>query len=219
VDAASPSWYEETIYFCLLDSHKSTLMSVALALGRRFGFGYEHQSALELNRLHTQLPEYTNRNNQTTRILVHIPDLLCPVYLSTPSTSSQALPSTHCGNLELSRSVIHNPNILNNILQALHKSQVCWVFFQIVSPILFIREMGDEAVRETALQCENLLALHLSRTLSIIGPRGTGWVLLGVPQGSYLCHLSSLGCMASLLQDGCNSVVMLACVYRPTHIA
>jgi hypothetical protein len=35
-------------------------MSVALALGRRFGFGYEHQSALELNRLHTQLAEYTN---------------------------------------------------------------------------------------------------------------------------------------------------------------
>jgi hypothetical protein len=49
-------------------------------------------------------------------------------------------------NLERSWFIVHNSYILNNAVQALHKRLMCWVLFQVISPIFIVREMAYEAM-------------------------------------------------------------------------
>jgi hypothetical protein len=49
------------------------------------------------------------------------------------------------------RSIVHNPDVLDDTVQALHERQVRRVLLQVIPPILLISEVRDEAVREPAL--------------------------------------------------------------------
>lgn len=63
---------------------------------------------------------------------------------STPPTPN-AMPQQR-PNLERSWFIVHNSYILNNAVQALHKRLMCWVLFQVISPIFIVREMAYEAM-------------------------------------------------------------------------
>jgi hypothetical protein len=49
------------------------------------------------------------------------------------------------------RSIIHDPDMLDDTVQALHKRLVCGVLLQVIVYIFLIREVRDEAVRKPAL--------------------------------------------------------------------
>lgn len=53
--------------------------------------------------------------------------------------------------LELARLKVYNPHILHHILQTRHEFQVRRILVQIVMPVLFVLELGDEAVAERSL--------------------------------------------------------------------
>jgi hypothetical protein len=57
---------------------------------------------------------------------------------------------------KLPRLEINHPSILNHTVQTPHKLQMTRVLFQIILPVLFVLELGDEAVCEGALSDKTL---------------------------------------------------------------
>lgn len=74
-----------------------------------------------------------------------------PLSLSLQQQPQSPLPASSLSPLQHPRLIVHNPNILNNPIQALHKSQMRRVLRQIVFPILLIVKVTHKTMRKSAL--------------------------------------------------------------------